>query len=74
MNDWLRYRLGIASNRNPWGYMLGVVRNKSKRPLCWLRRHRHWERESMLIALAGGRSKRCGVCNRLVLKKQFREG
>ncbi len=43
-----------------------------KRPLCWLRRHRHWERETMLIAFAYGRSKRCGVCNRLVLKKQYR--
>ena len=51
---------------------MGVLRQALKRPLCWLRRHRHWEQETLLIALASGKSKRCGVCNRLVLKKQFR--
>lgn len=40
--------------------------------LCLVRRHRHWERETLLIALASGRSARCGTCNRLVLKKEFR--
>jgi hypothetical protein len=55
-------------------YALAVARNQAKRPLCWLRRHRHWERESLLMALSSGRSGRCGVCNRLVLKKKFRPG
>lgn len=73
MNDWLRCRLGIASNRNPWRYMLAVAANKAKRPLCLVRRHRHWARETMLTALASGRSKRCGACNRLVLKAQYRQ-
>ena len=53
-------------------YAAAVARNQSKRPLCWMRRHRHWEHETILLALASGRSKRCGVCNRLVLKKQYR--
>ena len=44
-----------------------------QRPLCWLRRHEHWQRETALLALAGGRSLRCPACNRLVLKSQYRE-
>lgn len=73
MNEWLQHRLHISTRYNPWSYMLAVAANKAKRPLCLLRRHRHWERESMLIALASGRSKRCGACNRLVLKPQYRK-
>lgn len=73
MNGWLRRKLGIASNRNPWACMLAVAANKAKRPLCPLRRHRHWAREATLIAIAYGRSKRCGACNRLVLKPQYRK-
>lgn len=54
----------------------GGVRYRAARPfmraLCAPRRHAHWARETMLIALASGRSKRCRWCNRLVLKPGFR--
>jgi len=42
------------------------------RPLCLPRRHAHWQRDTLLTALAGGRSRRCTWCNRLVLKPEFR--
>ena len=52
---------------------LRVALLRLQRPLCRLRRHEHWKRETTLLALAGGRSLRCPACNRLVLKKQFRD-
>jgi hypothetical protein len=72
VNDWLRYRMNISQRYNPWLYMLRVARVRAKRPLCLVGRHAHWERDTTLTALAYGRSKRCGSCNRLVLKKEFR--
>jgi hypothetical protein len=68
----VRYRFGLSGTVNPWRWMLRVSMRPLKLPLCWLRRHRHWERETMLIALGSGRSKRCRTCNRLVLKPEFR--
>jgi hypothetical protein len=49
------------------------VRYPFMRPLCLLRRHDHWQRETMLLAMAGGRSVRCHTCNRLILKAQYRD-
>jgi hypothetical protein len=72
INERLQYRLNISQRYNPWLYMLRVARVRAKRPLCLARRHARWERETTLTALASGRSKRCGSCNRLVLKKEFR--
>lgn len=43
------------------------------RPFCLPRRHAFWERDTILAALASGRSKRCRWCNRLVVKKQYRD-
>jgi hypothetical protein len=54
----------------------GGVRYRSGRPfmrlLCLVRRHAHWSGETMLAALASGRSRRCRWCSRLVLKPQYR--
>jgi hypothetical protein len=73
VNTWLQYRLGIASNRNPWGYLARVAWMRARRPLCVLRRHKHWSgHDTTLTALASGRSKRCPSCNRLILKPQYR--
>lgn len=52
---------------------LRILLLRTQRPLCRMRRHEHWERETMLLALAGGRSIRCPACNRLVLKSQYRD-
>lgn len=53
-----------------------TIRYRSEKPfmriLCVLRRHSYWEVETLLSALASGRSKRCRWCNRLVLKPKFR--
>jgi len=49
-----------------------ILAYRFRRLACVLRRHRHWEREGMLQALATGKSKRCPRCNRLVLKKRYR--
>jgi len=68
----LRHRLNLSELINPWTWLLQVAWNKMQRPLCLPRRHAHWERETMLMAFGSGRSKRCGTCNRLVLKKQYR--
>ena len=43
------------------------------RPLCLPRRHAFWERDTMLTAMASGRSKRCRWCHRLVVKKRYRQ-
>lgn len=69
----LRSSLELSERINPWGYLWRAwVLRPFKRPGCWAGRHKHWERESLLYALGSGRSRRCGVCNRLVLKRQFR--
>lgn len=73
VNERLQHRLHISTRYNPWAYMLAVAVNKARRPLCLLRRHRRWARETTLIPIAYGRSKRCGACNRLVLKPQYRK-
>lgn len=58
--------------RRFWGRLRRRTVLPFMRPLCVLRRHAFWERDTMLTALASGRSKRCRWCNRLVVKKQFR--
>ena len=55
-----------------WGRVRFRVLRVFMRPLCLPRRHAFWERDTMLTAMASGRSKRCRWCNRLVVKREFR--
>jgi len=54
-----------------------AIRYHAARPvmrlLCLPRRHAFWQRDTMLTALASGRSKRCRWCRRLVVKKRYRQ-
>lgn len=74
MTSWLQYRLGIAGNRSPWHvmWMRWIVIPAGRRTICLAGRHSSWARETMLLALSSGRSRRCRLCNRLVLKKEYR--
>ena len=75
VNAWLRAKLGVASNRNPWRVIWWCTAQRpAGRLLCLPRQHQHWGgRDTMLTALAGGRSQRCRYCNRLILKAQYRD-
>ena len=75
VNAWLRHKLGVASNRNPWQVLWW---RSAQRPLgrllCLPRKHGQWAgRDTTLTALAGRRSKRCRYCNRLILKPEYRD-
>jgi hypothetical protein len=68
--------LAAATRRIHRKRLAGTIRYQAARPLmrllCLPRRHAHWARDTMLTAMASGRSKRCRWCNRLVVKRPFR--
>jgi hypothetical protein len=75
MNAWLRAKLRVPGNRNPWRVLWWrTLQRPAGRMFCLPRRHDHWSgRDTTLTALAGGRSKGCRYCNRLILKTPYRE-
>jgi len=73
MSDWLRKRMHLHGRADPWRVLWWrCVQHPLGRPFCLPRRHKHWARDTMLTALATGRSRRCRYCNRLVVKPPFR--
>ena len=65
--------LAAATRRIHRKRFIQGVRHRAAKPvmrlLCVPRRHAFWERDTMLTAMASGRSKRCRWCNRLVVKR-----
>lgn len=56
-----------------WKSVFFQVRKPFMLAFCVLGDHEAWQHQSLLGALASGKSERCKWCNRLVLKKEYRQ-